>query len=266
MATFGAWLELVKGFKAATVKQNVAIMGWWHAINGHEDPSKQLMVRKYLEGLRKKSPPSKQADPIRYPLLVKLLKALPKIAQGQELRLLRAVFLLAYHASLRVSEYAATPAGHALKLEDLTFYAVKKGLKAAVKLRSFKNSRKPSKLLVGSSPDPSLCPVTALLEYVAGRGSDHSELFQRVTKKGPAPLSPAWVNKKIRECVAAAGLPPGRYSSHSFRAGRTTDLVAMNYDDATIRESGRWRSMAYLEYVRFNLFALPEACPAVLEI
>ena len=139
-------------------------------------------------------------------------------------------------------------------------------MKAAIKLRSFKNSRKPSKLLVGSSPDPSLSPVTTLLEYVGGRVSERSELFLRDSGKGPVPLSTAWVNRKIKECVAAAGLPPGRYTSHSFRAGRTTDLVAMNYDDASIRESGRWRSLAYLEYVRFNLFALPEACPAVIEI
>ena len=107
-------------------------------------------------------------------------------------------------------------------------------MKAAIKLRSFKNSRKPSKLLVGSSPDPSLCPVTALLEYVGGRVAERSELFLRDSEKGPVPLSTAWVNKKIKECVAAAG--SYAFSSHSFRAGRTTDLVAMNYDDATIRE------------------------------
>ena len=241
-------------------------MGWWHDINGHANPSKQLLVRKYIDGLKKDSPPSKQADPIRYSMLVKLIQALPKIAQGLELRLLKAVFLLAYHASLRVSEYASTPAGHTLKLKDLTFYAAKRALKAAIKLRSFKNSKKPSKLLVGASPDPSLCPVTALLDYVGGRDAERSELFLRDSKKGPVPLSTSWVNKKIKECVAAVGLPPGLYSSHSFRAGRTTDLVAMNYDDASIRESGRWRSLAYLEYVRFNLFALPEACPAVIEI
>ena len=93
-------------------------MGWWHAINGHADPSKQLLVKKYIDGLKKKSPPSKQADPIRYPMLVKLVQALPKIAQGQELHLLKAVFLIAYHASLRVSEYASTPAGHSLKLKS----------------------------------------------------------------------------------------------------------------------------------------------------
>ena len=80
----------------------------------------------------------------------------------------------------------------------------------------------------------------------------------RRSPKGFIPLTTAWVNSKIASVAAAASLGPGNYSSHSFRAGRTTDLVEQNCDDASLRESGRWRSQAYLQYVRFDVFDLPK--------
>ena len=59
------------------------------------------------------------------------------------------------------------------------------------------------------------------------------------------------------------GLPEEEYTPHAFRAGRTTDLVEMGLQDSVIRESGRWNSKAYLEYVRFDLFRLPGGAPQV---
>ena len=52
-------------------------MGWWHNIQGLSDPSKLLLVKKILAGLKKEAPSTKQAAPIRYPKLLKLLQALP---------------------------------------------------------------------------------------------------------------------------------------------------------------------------------------------
>ena len=142
------------------------------------------------------------------------------MAQGQELALLRAVFLLAYHASLRVSEYAVSPADHTLKLEDLSFViAAEKPLKAVIKLPSFKASKRPTKLLLSPSSDASLCPVMALLKYSAGRQSQHRELFVRPSQRGQTPLTTSWINSKIAGCAQVAQLEPGQYSSHSFRAG-----------------------------------------------
>ena len=52
----------------------------------------------------------------------------------------------------------------------------------------------------------------------------------------------------LKAAVSKLGLNPDDFSSHSFRAGRTTDLVEMDCPDATIRVSGRWKSSAILEY------------------
>ena len=82
-------------------------------------------------------------------------------------------------------------------------------------------------------------------------------------QKSAKPLTPYVVNKTHRSCVSALGLDPSPFSAHAFRAGRTTDLVDMEVNDAVIRESGRWKSPAYLKYVRFDLFHLPKGIPLV---
>ena len=48
------------------------------------------------------------------------------------------------------------------------------------------------------------------------------------------------------------------YNTHSLRAGRATDLAIVGTPDAIIKETGRWTSNAYVKYVRFNSFVLPD--------
>ena len=138
LAKFGAWLFLKEKLKTSTVSQYVAIMDWWHCIKGLPDPSKQLLIKRFLVGLRKEAPPPRQADPNRFGQVLKIIQELEASTPPAERVLLKVVFFLAYYASLRVSEYAATKAKHALSIAKVSFSVVKAELKAGLSLPSFK--------------------------------------------------------------------------------------------------------------------------------
>ena len=258
LACYGVWLS-DQGYKPATINAHLAGVGWWHKIKGLADPSKDFLVRRFQAGLVKVGPPAKQSAPVRFELLSKLLLVLPSVRPRFEVTLFKSVFLLAYFASLRISEYAASSSSnHTLHIGDVGFLQENGEEGLVLVFMTYKASQKPAKLFVPSGPSPDKCPVQALRNYLLIRPDGDGPLFLQESGK---PLTTYLVNKTLRACVAAVGLPPENFSAHAFRAGRTTDLVDMDLNDAAIRESGRWKSTAYLKYVRFDLFHLPKGAP-----
>ena len=66
------------------------------------------------------------------------------------------------------------------------------------------------------------CPVEALLRYLEARPSTGGPLF--VTREGK-PLLRAKIAKISKACIVNCGLEPEFYNTHSFRAGRASDLA-----------------------------------------
>ena len=99
LACFGAWLS-EQGYKPGTVSSHLAAMGWWHKIKGFPDPSKEYLIRRFKLGLAKSGPPVKQATPVRFPLLKRILASLPQFLSDTDAKLFKAAFSLAYFASL----------------------------------------------------------------------------------------------------------------------------------------------------------------------
>ena len=51
------------------------------------------------------------------------------------------------------------------------------------------------------------------------------------------------------------------YNTHSFRIRRATQLAQDNHSSETIRSAGRWKSSAYIGYIRSSNINLPPDCP-----
>ena len=255
---YGAWLEK-KGMKPTTISTHLAGVGWWHKMQGWEDPSRAYVVQRLLVGLRRIKPAKKQPTPIRKGMLDAILTQLPASGAGGDVKMYKAAFLLAYYASLRVSEYAHTGASqHALEIRDTGFHFDGEDTCVSLLLRSYKGSDKPAKLLVPPAVEGSPCPVQALKAFLKIRPPGPGPLFR--TQAGRH-LSSRKVNTVLKACARNCGWDHTKFSSHGFRAGRTTDLVEMNLGDSLIRQSGRWRSTAYMTYIRFELFKLPKGAP-----
>ena len=92
-----------------------------------------------------------------------------------------------------------------------------------------------------------LCPVAAVLTYLARRTSDQGPSFillsgQLLTRQKLVDLA--------KESIKQAGIDPSNYSGHSFRIGAATTAAANRIGDAVIQTLGRWSSDSYTGYIR----------------
>ena len=92
-----------------------------------------------------------------------------------------------------------------------------------------------------------LCPVTALLKFLIVREKGEGPLFRY---KDGRFLTRHRLVEAVRAALREAGLDDAKYCSHSFRIGAATTAAAKGIEDAMIKTLGRWRSLAYLEYIR----------------
>ena len=68
--------------------------------------------------------------------------------------------------------------------------------------------------------------------------------------KDGRPLTRQRLVKALREVLQAAGVDQSKYSDHSFRIGAATTAAAKGIEDSIIKTLGRWKSVAYLQYVK----------------
>lgn len=92
-----------------------------------------------------------------------------------------------------------------------------------------------------------LCPVSAILQYVAARGEGPGPFFRF---RDGTPLTKARFVARVRAALGNAGIPCRHYSGHSFRIGAATTAHEAGIPDSTIQALGRWSSAAFLTYIR----------------
>ena len=106
--------------------------------------------------------------------------------------------------------------------------------------------RKGVDIFLGSTGDD-ICPISAMLAYVAVRGDAPGPLFRFANGK---PLTRDRLVTAVRVALSAAGRSEGHSAGHSFRVGAATTAAQCGIPDSAIQTLGRWKSAAYLAYVR----------------
>lgn len=167
--------------------------------------------------------------------------------------MLWAACCLAFFAFLRASEFTVQageqfdPSTHLtprdVEVDDLTKPSM---LKVRIKRSKTDQWREGVDLFVGRTGNK-LCPVAAILAFLAVRGQDDTPLFK--TKEG-TPLSRQALVKMVKDTLTKAGIDCTRYNGHSFRIGAATTALAKGIPECTIQTLGRWKSDAYRRYVR----------------
>ena len=94
-----------------------------------------------------------------------------------------------------------------------------------------------------------LCPVAALLSYLVVRGRSPGPLFRYADGRV---LTRQRFVKAVRDALEEAGLTLDKYCSHSFRIGAATTAAARGIEHSVIKTLGRWKRLAYLEYVQIS--------------
>ena len=100
-----------------------------------------------------------------------------------------------------------------------------------------------------------LCPVAALLAYLALRGSRYRPVF--VNQTG-LPLIKGSFVENLRAALKGVGINGRDYAGHSFRIGAATTAAEKGVEDSLIKTLGRWESNAYQTYIRVPREVLAE--------
>ena len=96
--------------------------------------------------------------------------------------------------------------------------------------------------ILGRTGSP-LCPVAALLSFIALRG-DRPGPFFLDTEHGV--VTEAWFTSEVRQILNSVGLLQHQYAGHSLRIGAATTTTPAGIEDSTIQTLGRWHSAAFL--------------------
>lgn len=101
-------------------------------------------------------------------------------------------------------------------------------------------------LVIGKSGDE-LCPVEAMMSYLAARGDGPGPLF--LYSDGHY-LTREKLVLALRQVLSSANINMSHFSGHSFRIGAATTAARAGVQDSMIKTLGRWHSSAYLRYIQ----------------
>ena len=108
-----------------------------------------------------------------------------------------------------------------------------------VRLRIKQSKTDPFRLGVDvflGSTGANICPVQAIIQYIAVRSPNPGPLF--VTQEGSPPLTHAMLVTRLHTALQQAGIPSGQYSGHSFRIGAATTAAKNGMEDSLIQTLG----------------------------
>ncbi len=105
-----------------------------------------------------------------------------------------------------------------------------------------------------------LCPVQALIGYLALRSPAPGPLF--VFSAG-SPLTRSALVTHLQSALRQAAVDPSPYTGHSFRIGAATTAAKYGMEDSLIQTLGRWKSTAYLAYIKIQPQALASVARAL---
>jgi hypothetical protein len=248
------------GLAGNTLLSHVSAISHFHKLAGVEDPTASFLIKKFLKGAQKLNKSSDTRLPITLPLLQRLIGALEvAVSSVSERVLIAALFLLVFHAFLRMGEVclqAGADERRLIQRQDVEFSASNGPSSLTVTLRDFKHKSEavqPVHLVLSPAESKEqFCVVSAVRKLLSTFPGNSGPLFQ-FHDGSPVPYS--FAAKRLSLLVQFLGLDAHRYKPHSFRIGAATTALMSGVSEEVIQRMGRWKSSAVKGYVRIPSFA-----------
>ena len=250
-----------EGLSHATIKTYLLGVRQIQIAHGFQDPHIAAMPRlqQVLRGVRVVQGKDGRAPRPRLPITPGILRKMKGVwdEEGRSWNscMLWAASALNFFSFCRSgeltvpSEKSYDPTAH-LSYSDIAVDSRDNPSIIAIHLKKSKTDpfRQGVRITVGRTKDK-LCPVTALLSYLAKRGDRPGPLF--IWQDG-RPLTRLQFVDEVRKVLKKANLPAEQFAGHSFRIGAATTAASMGLEDSLIQTLGRWKSSAYLLYVKLD--------------
>ena len=105
-----------------------------------------------------------------------------------------------------------------------------------------------SDLAVDNTQAPQVISIK-LKRSKTDHGDSPGPLFRWANRE---PLTKTKFVDHVRKGLITANIPAHLYTGHSFRIGAATIAASVGIEDSTIQTLGRWKSSAYLLYIKLN--------------
>ncbi len=224
-----------KGYSPSTIATHISAIAFIHKLISAPDPTASFYVRKLLKGAQNLKTVADKRLPITRTILSKLILALcHTVSSEYNRRLCQAMFILAFHAFLRMGEIACRSSAQrsiVIQLSDVSFIpnnacAVPSKMQIVLRHYKHKSSTDPITLCLNASPDISTCPVRYMKQYMQLISHTDGPLFQFRDK---TPVTTSYTSKVLHDAVSFIGCDTALYKGHSFRIGAATSAAAAEF-------------------------------------
>ncbi|RUA06911.1 MAG: hypothetical protein DSY43_00975 [Gammaproteobacteria bacterium] len=254
LALFIAYL-FDRNYAPSTVNTYVSAIGYFHKLQGFSDPTKIFFILQMLRGYGKIGMRLDSRLPITMPILHKIVSSAAQLSDTYYITCqFQAMCLFAFNAFARVGEITFSPSGNIIHLRQLSKLLNDNKEVHALKITflNYKHCYNNGQFCLVISRQSTCCPVLFMLEYLRLRGSKPGPLFQ--SQEG-LPVSRSEFTSRLSAVIKLCGLDPSRYKGHSFRIGAASHAADKGMSDSQIRTLGRWKSNAFLKYIRVQSLA-----------
>ena len=260
--------------KHCTIKSYLSALRFVQIQQGLGDPFQQTsmpLLEYVLAGIKRtqarSSAPPKPRLPITPQLLGKLQQQWVLKPPTQEGLMLWAAACTGFFGFLRSGEFTVPSPGaynkevH-LDLEDLAIdsHASPSMIRVHIKQSKTDPFRKGADIYLGAT-GTTICTVQALWQYLAVRGPTPGPLFRL---ESGAPLTRATLVNSLQQALRNAGVDAAAFNGHSFRIGAATTAAKCGIEDSLIQTLGRWKSTAYLHYIKLPREQLAAISPQLI--
>ena len=237
-----------KGYAGSTISSYNSAVGYYHKLENVADPSTSFFISNLIQGIKKQKPSIDSRLPITLPILHKLVDAVDKVCIHPFYKALyKAMYLVAFHAFLRVGEMTSDVANndnHCLQYRDVV--VDKQG--CVINFQSYKHSVPGTITQFDIQRQGGhICPVYQLESYYRVRGNVMGPVFINID--GSLVGRDQFV-RMLQKTLSHIGLSGDCYKSHSFRIGACCHAMEQGKSETQIRLLGRWHSNAFLRYIR----------------
>ena len=236
-----------QGCSASTLAAEASAISYGHKLAGAPDPTADFRVRQLLAGSRRLRPSADNRLAVSLTELGELCAALHFLGLSPVDRAaFRAIFTLAFFAMLRPGEVVrGRDLTHTVRLSHVSLV----GPQLSLTIPSSKTSASPFTTTLRARPDLATCPVAAVRDYLAVRGTGLPDdaLFIGGHRR---PLTSRDLTRVLRMAGRRAGLNPARLSGHCLRISGASHGAAVGLTEPQLCHAGRWSSQAVRRYVR----------------
>ena len=197
----------------------------------------------------------KEQHPITFQIMERIHSLLSNHADNYYNLMIWAACCTAYFGLLRVSEFTTSSPKHSNSLTDLLLsdiaidnHVAPKVIRITLKQSKTDQYRQGTHIYLGRT-DHQVCPVKALIRYLDRRGGRPGPLFILPTNQS---LTRTTFRGALNAIFQQLKMHPHNFNTHSFRIGAATSAKQAGISDSHIKALGRWRSNAYLKYIRLS--------------